>query len=323
MKPSPPNPAALLDLKISPQLRPGPEHGETTPPLPNSPQTAKAKGPTPEPEDRGYRLHRRFDRIGRLVGDAGMHRLFGAHVMVFGQGGVGSWISEALARSGVGRLTIVDFDVVCVTNANRQVHALRGHTGRPKVEIMAERLRAIHPACRVEAIAKFYNFESSEAFFEQSPDLVVDAIDNLSAKAHLIATCRSKSVPLVVSGGASGRLDPTQIRQSDLAKVRDDPFIAATRKILRQKYNFPAAPKSWDIPCIHSLEACADPIELHYDGGQGFRCVCPQGQNSPHSCDARNVIYGTAGFVTGAFGFACAAAAVQRLLQDRSPPPKP
>lgn len=272
----------------------------------------------PGEESRGYRLHRRFDRIGRLVGDQSMARLFDAHVMVLGQGGVGSWCAEALARSGVGRITLVDFDVVCVTNANRQVHALRGATGRPKVELMAERLRAIHPGCKVQALSLFYNHESSAQILAHAPELVVDAIDNLSAKAHLIAACKERGLPIVVSGGASGRMDPTQIRRSDMAKVRDDPFLAATRKILRQRYDFPAAPRDWKIPAIHSLEPCADPHSLSYDQGQGFRCVCPQGQDSPHSCDSRNIIYGTAGFVTGSFGFACASAAVSMLLDPQA-----
>lgn len=270
----------------------------------------------PEDETRGYRLHRRFDRIGRLVGDENMAKLFGSHVMVLGQGGVGSWSAEALARSGVGRITLVDFDVVCVTNANRQVHALRGATGTPKVELMAERLRSIHPGCKVNALQIFYNHETSDEILAHQPDLLIDAIDNLSAKAHLIASAKAREIPIVVSGGASGRMDPTAIRNADMAKVRDDPFLAATRKILRQRHDFPAAPKTWDIPAIYSLEPCASPHTLSYDQGQGFRCVCPQGQDSPHGCDSRNVIYGTAGFVTGSFGFALASVAVSTLLSD-------
>jgi tRNA A37 threonylcarbamoyladenosine dehydratase len=270
--------------------------------------------PAADEESSGYRLHRRFDRMGRLIGDDKMRRLLGAHVMVFGQGGVGSWAAEALARSGVGRLTIVDFDVVCVTNANRQLHAMRGTTGRPKVEVMAERLRQIHPGCTVTAIAEFYNRDSSAKLLSAKPDLVIDAIDNVSAKAHLIASCWQSNTPLIVSGGASGRLDPTQIRESDMSEVRDDAFVAATRKVLRRRFALPSAGTPWGIRCIHSQEPISEPIELHYDLGMGFQCVCPNGDNSLHSCDSRNVIYGTAGFVTGAFGLACAAAAVRLLI---------
>ncbi len=273
----------------------------------------------PQPEvanevpESDYKLHRRFDRIGRLCGDAGMQKLFQSHVMVIGQGGVGSWTAEALVRSGVGKVTIVDFDLVCVTNANRQLHAMRGTTGKPKVDIMGERLRLINPRCEVVCERAFYNAESSARLLGMAPDLVVDAIDNLTAKTHLIATCYRQKLPLIVSGGASGRMDPTQIRQSDMTEVKGDPFIAATRKILRQRHDMPRK-GLWNIPTVHSLEPPQDPVELHYDGGQGFRCVCPQGQNNLHTCEHRNVIYGTAGFVTGAFGLACAGAAVRSLL---------
>lgn len=264
----------------------------------------------PEPE---ARLHRRFDRMGRLVGDPGMRRLLASHVMVLGLGGVGSWTVEALARAGVGRLTIVDFDLVCVTNANRQLHAVRGTTGKPKAEVMAERVRAIHPRCRVEAVRSFYEAETSADLLGRAPDLVVDAIDNLTAKAHLLASCRARGLPVVLSGGASGRLDPTQIRVADLTEVRGDPFLAALRKLLRRHHGLPST-GPWGLPAVHSLEAPAMPESLAYDDGAGFRCVCPQGDNGKHTCDARNLIYGTAGFVTGSFGLACAGAAVRALL---------
>lgn len=275
--------------------------------------TAPAETHVP-PVSESYRLHRRFDRMGRLVGDAGMERLFASHVMVVGLGGVGSWAAESLVRSGVGTLTIVDFDLVCVTNANRQLHAMKGTTGKPKADVMAERLRRINPRCEVRSERVFYNESTSESLLGAAPELVVDAIDNLGAKSHLISTCRARGLPVVVSGGASGRMDPTQIRESDLAHVRDDPFLAATRKLLRKRHEFPRGDQPWGIRAIHSLEPATDPIELHYDEGAGFRCVCPQGNNGMHSCDRRNVIYGTASFVTGTFGLACAAAAVRLLL---------
>ena len=277
-----------------------------------------------DPVARGdFRLHRRFDRMGRLVGDAAMSRLFASHVVVVGIGGVGSWAAESLVRSGVGRISVVDFDLVCVTNANRQLHALKGTTGRPKVEVMAERLRLIHPRCEVRAIREFYSEGTSAAILgegspEGPPDLVIDAIDNLAAKTHLIATCRARGIPLVISGGASGRMDPTQIREADLTKVQGDPFIAATRKILRQRHGFPRSDARLGLPTIHSVEAPAAPQTLAYDQDGGFQCVCPQGQNSPHSCEHRSVIYGTASFVTGAFGLACAAAAVRTLLEPEA-----
>lgn len=276
---------------------------------------AAAEPKLEDDETSTYKLHRRFDRMGRLIGDAAMERLFASHVMVIGLGGVGSWAAESLARSGVGKLTIVDFDLICVTNANRQLHSLRGTTGKQKAAVMAERLRLINPRLEVIAEPVFYNAESSDALLAHGPDLVVDAIDNLAAKTHLIATCRARKISTIVSGGASGRMDPTQIRISDLNQVGHDPFLAATRKLLRRNYEFPQGDKeAWGITAIHSLEAPQDPVDLHYDNGEGFRCVCPHGGNDLHGCMHRNVIYGTASFVTGAFGLACASAAVRSLL---------
>jgi len=287
------------------------------PKLPEAPPQAPAPTSSEAEEGEPYRLHRRFDRMGRLLGDDGMSRLFRSRVVVIGIGGVGSWAAESLARSGVGRISLVDFDLVCVTNANRQLHALKGTTGKPKVEVMAERLRLIHPKCEVVAVREFYNEGNSDTILGPAgdpPDLVIDAIDNLAAKTHLIASCRARGIPLIISGGASGRLDPTKIRESDLTQVQSDPFIAATRKILRRSHDFPKGDGDWGLRTIHSTERPAAPRALAYDGDEGFQCVCPQGQNSPHSCEHRSVIYGTASFVTGAFGLACAAAAVRTLL---------
>lgn len=287
-----------------------------TPPV----EVAQVAAAAAEEVETSYRLHRRFDRMGRLVGDRGMARLFGSHVMVIGLGGVGSWAAESLVRSGVGRISLVDFDLICVTNANRQLHAMRGTTGRPKVEVMAERLRLVNPACEVRAIRAFYEESSSASILGGSPDLVIDAIDNLTAKTHLIASCRARALPLVVSGGASGRMDPTRIREADLTRTAGDPFLAATRKLLRQNHGFPRGEEFWGISAVYSEEPAAAPLALDYDGGEGFRCVCPQGQDSPHSCEHRSVIYGTASFVTGAFGLACAAAATRALIAAPSAP---
>ena len=260
-----------------------------------------------------YRLHRRFDRIGRLAGDPAMERLFGATVTVIGLGGVGSFAAESLARSGVGHLRLVDFDLVCVTNANRQLHAMKGTTGKAKVEVMAERLARINPSAVVTPRREFYNADTSASLLDSRVDVVVDAIDNLAAKSHLIATCRERGLPIIVSGGASGRMDPTAIRRGDLAEVTGDPFLKAPRKLLRKHHGFEAA-APWKIPTVFSTEPCANPRPLDYDEGTGFVCVCPQGDNGMHTCDQRNLIYGTASFVTGAFGLACAAAAVERLV---------
>ena len=268
-----------------------------------------------QPTESNYVLHRRFDRMGRLVGDENMSRLFNSHVMVIGLGGVGSWAAESLARSGVGKLTLIDFDEICITNANRQLHALQGLVGHKKARVMAERLRKVNPQAEVVDLPVFYNEETSAQIFSQQPDLILDAIDNLTAKAHLIATAKEKGIPLISSSGAAARLDPLQVRLTDMSETHTDPMAAQLRKILRQKHAFPRK-GSFGVPCVFSAEAPMVPVDLHYDKGEGFKCVCPQGQRDLHSCDKRNVIYGTASFVTGAFGLAMSSWAVRQILKE-------
>jgi tRNA A37 threonylcarbamoyladenosine dehydratase len=267
-----------------------------------------------------YRLHRRFDRMGRLVGDQKMKRLMESHVAVIGLGGVGSWAAESLVRSGVGEVTLVDFDEICVTNINRQLHALSANVGSPKAEVMAARMKQINPRVRVNAIHRFYNAESAEEIFARPPDHVIDAIDNMTAKSHLLVFCRERGLPVVSSTGSGGRLDPTQIKVADLANTEVDPLARELRKILRQKHGFPSADgQPFGITAVYSTEPYTDPIDLHYDGGKGFRCVCPQGDNPYFQCERRNVIMGNASFVTGTFGFICASLVVRALIGETPP----
>ena len=268
---------------------------------------------TQQPQENAYVLHRRFDRMGRLVGDAGMEKLFKTHVMVIGLGGVGSWAAESLMRSGVGKLTVVDFDEICITNANRQMHALQGLVGKKKAQVMAERMRKINPQAEVQEIVQFYNQENSESILGHNPDFVIDAIDNLTAKAHLLATCKARGIPGITSAGAGARINPLAVKLLDLAETHSDPLAHQMRKILRQKYDF-ASEGSFGIPCVFSDEVPMKPAELKYDNGQGFKCVCPQGQNDLHSCDNRNMIWGNASFVTGNFGLVAASWVVRQVV---------
>jgi tRNA A37 threonylcarbamoyladenosine dehydratase len=256
---------------------------------------------------------RRFDRMARLVGDEGLQGLLHAHVMVVGLGGVGSYAAEMLARSGIGRLTLVDFDEICITNVNRQLHALQGTIGKAKAQVLAERFSRINPKAEFVPLTRFYNPESSEELLAWRPNYVLDAIDSVTAKAHLLATCRQKAIPVVSSAGAGGRIDPTRIRIADLAATTVDPLARMMRSILRSQYGFPAE-QLFGIPCVYSLEPCRPPQALAYDEGKGFRCVCPQGQNEFWTCDNRNLIHGTAGFVTGAFGFTAASVLVRHVV---------
>lgn len=265
-------------------------------------------------EASNFRLHRRFDRAARLFGENGMARLSRAHVMVFGMGGVGSYAAEALVRSGVGRLTLVDFDSVCVTNVNRQLHALKGTFGKSKVELMAERCRLINPDAKIEAISTFYNADTSAELLPEDspPDFVVDAIDNMKAKLHLLATCVERNIPVVSSMGAAGRLDPTQIRLVELCKTYNDPFAKDVRKLLRLKHGIDTS-KPCGVICVFSPERRQNPKPLSYDKG-GFLCVCPGKANEFHTCDHRTQIDGTAGFVTSVFGMTAASAVVRSLI---------
>jgi len=280
--------------------------------FPTAPHEAVPAGAKPAGD---FKLHRRFDRAARLFGEGGMERLSHAHVVVFGLGGVGSWAAEQLARAGVGRLTLVDFDAVCATNVNRQLHAMKGTLGKSKAQLMAERCRLIHPEARVDAVELFYNEETSAQLLPpgEEPAFVVDAIDNMKAKLHLLATCVARSIPVVSSMGAAGRLDPTQVRLAELCETYNDPFAKDVRKLLRLKHGVDTS-----VPCgvrvVFSPERRFNPEPLSYDHGTGFLCVCPSRENDFHTCDHRTRIDGTAGFVTATFGMVAASAVVRSLI---------
>lgn len=289
-----------------------PEPIAAVPPPPPPPGAADFVAP----EETTYRLHRRFDRLGRLYGDAAVERLMGARVAIFGLGGVGGWAAESLARSAIGHLTLVDFDDVCITNSNRQIQAMRGGVGKPKATLLAERLQNINPSAKIEAKRAFYKAENADEMLtppwgEGDYDFVIDAIDNLTAKAHLIATCHARGIPVIASMGAAGKMDPTRIRKSDLADTQVCRLARDLRKLLRKNHGFPAK-GPMGVQAVWSDEARAWPKALSYDGGKGFKCVCPH-RSPEHGCDSRALIDGTASFVTGSFGLACASHVINTL----------
>jgi len=255
--------------------------------------------------------HRRFDRTARLLGDAGVARLAASTVTVFGVGGVGSAAAEALVRSGVGRVILVDYDRICVTNVNRQLHAMKGTLGKPKVSVMAERLRLINPDAVIDARAEFYSAETSARLLVPEPDVVIDAIDNMAAKMHLIATCLRDRLRCVSAMGAAARLDPTQVRIGDLSETRVDPFARDLRKTLRRKHAIDCT-RHVGVWAVFSDEPPIAPQALAYDDG-AFRCVCPGGDNGVNDCEHRNRIEGSVAFVPQAFGAAAASLAVKLL----------
>jgi len=240
-------------------------------------------------------------------------------VTVFGVGGVGSHAAEALVRTGVGRVILVDYDRICVTNVNRQLHATKPTLGKSKVEVMAERLRQINPDATIESRGEFYNAENSARLLAPEPDVVVDAIDNMAAKMHLIATCVRDKLRIVSAMGAAARIDPTMVTAGDLGETRMDPFARDLRRNLKSKHGIDCS-KRIGVWAVFSDEPPIAPQELAYDDG-AFRCVCPGGHNGKNDCEHKNRVEGSTAFVPAVFGATCASLAVKLLLG--LPMPKP
>lgn len=252
--------------------------------------------------DQGY--YDRFGGVGRVLGASALDTLRTSHVAVIGIGGVGSWTAEALARTGVGMMTLVDLDDVCVTNTNRQVLALTSTVGRPKVEVMRERMLAIAPEMKVEAIQDFYTPDTADALLARGYDVVIDAIDAYRDKLDLIRRAKQQRVPLVVVGGAGGRWDPSRIQRADLNRSQGDALLKRLRRDLRGQPNFPRE-RSWGIPTIFTDEPRSFP------GADGEPCATPS-QNARMDCREG---LGALTWVTGSMGFWAASAAVELMLK--------
>jgi tRNA A37 threonylcarbamoyladenosine dehydratase len=250
---------------------------------------------------------RRFGGIARLYGDGALARLERAHACVVGVGGVGSWAAEALARSGVGRLTLIDLDHVAESNINRQVHALDPTLGQAKVLAMRERLQAINPRARIDAVEDFVCADNAHALLAGC-DLVIDAIDNVRAKVAIVLACRAARVPLVMAGGAGGKADPTRIRIDDLARTEQDPLLAKVRRRLRAEHGFSRNPKRvFGIPAVYSTEPLRYPAATceTVRGPQGLACAG----------------YGSSVAVTASVGLFASARAIELLLKSQPPTP--
>ncbi|MFZ9682452.1 MAG: tRNA threonylcarbamoyladenosine dehydratase [Cephaloticoccus sp.] len=251
----------------------------------------------------------RFGGIGRLYGRPGLARLYEAHVAIVGVGGVGSWVVEGLARSGVGALTLIDLDDVCVTNVNRQLPALDGQVGRPKVEVLAERVRLINPGCRVTAAQEFFTAASAGRLLAGRFDFIVDAIDTMSQKALLIAESVQRGFPVLTVGGAGGRRDATQVRAGDLGDAWGDELLRQVRRKLRRDHGFSAGDQKgrmhFGVRCVWSSEPQVFPwadgtCQVEPEPGTNLKLDCESG-------------FGTAAFVTGAFGLAAAGEVVRHI----------
>lgn len=253
---------------------------------------------------------RRFGGIERLYGKAAVPVLRDMHVFIAGVGGVGSWVVEALARSGVGRLSFIDGDTVDITNTNRQLHTLGDTFDRPKVAVMAERVRQINPACEVNAIEQYLNMENMVHHLDRGYDYVVDALDSIKFKSNMIAWCKRNKMPIVATGGAGGLTDPRMIHVADLSKTYNDPLAAKVRGRLRSEFGFSRNPgRSFGVECVFSSQQQLYP---RADGSVGHEKPGIHGV----SLDCR-FGYGSASFVTAAFGFMAASRAINKTLKKR------
>ncbi|HXK55220.1 MAG: tRNA cyclic N6-threonylcarbamoyladenosine(37) synthase TcdA [Gammaproteobacteria bacterium] len=250
---------------------------------------------------------RRFGGIARLYGEEGLARLSQAHVCVVGIGGVGSWAAEALARSAVGEVTLIDLDHVTESNVNRQIHALDGEFGRPKVDAMARRLRAINPVCQVHPVEEFVEQNNLDLLIDGRLDYVVDCIDTYRTKAALIAHCRRRRIPVITVGGAGGQVDPLKITVADLSRSEQDPLLSKTRKLLRREYAFSRNPKRrFSVPCVYSCEQQRQPE------GEG-REVCG-GESAGIGITGLNCAgYGSSVAVTATFGLVAVSHVLSRI----------
>jgi tRNA A37 threonylcarbamoyladenosine dehydratase len=250
----------------------------------------------------------RFLGIDRLYGAGSAARLTRTHACVIGIGGVGSWVVEALARSGVGRLTLVDADEVCLGNTTRQLHALDGEYGRPKVVVMAERARRIHPGIDVDAVEQFLTPSNLASLLGRGYDLVIDCCDAFRVKVETIAWCRRRKLPLITCGSAGGRTDPTLVAVRDLSRTEHDALLALVRKKLREEFNFPRGPKRYfGVQAVYSRE------NVRYPQADGSVCGLRPAAGGATKLDCGGGL-GAATHVTAAFAFAAVSRAIPRLL---------
>ncbi|WP_028111567.1 tRNA cyclic N6-threonylcarbamoyladenosine(37) synthase TcdA [Ferrimonas kyonanensis] len=251
----------------------------------------------------------RFGGIGRLYGAAALQHFSQAHVCVVGIGGVGTWVAEALARSGIGELTLIDLDDICITNSNRQCHALTQTIGQSKVAVMAQRIRDINPDCKVNEVEEFVDSDNLFELIDDGLDYLVDCIDSVKAKAALIAHCKRRKIKLVTVGGAGGQMDPTRVQVADLAKTYQDPLAAKVRNLLRRDYNFSKNPKRrFQVECVFSDE------QLKYPGADGQICLAKGAAEGPKAMDCASG-FGAVTPLTGTFGFVAASRVLIKLAE--------
>lgn len=257
-------------------------------------------------------LHR-FSRTELLIGSKGLATLADKHVMICGIGGVGSYAAEALGRAGVGKISLVDFDDICLTNINRQIHALSSTVGQQKVDVMAARLRDINPAATIVPVKEFFCRENADRLLAPRPDYVLDAIDHFTAKTALITICRQQGIPIISSMGAANKLDPTKIEVSDISSTRNCRMARSMRKILKN------AGIVSDVQVVYSTELHRE-LDPATSTGCGTDCICPNQSEQTFRCEHRRVILGSISYIPSIFGLTMAGTVINELLKLHHPP---
>lgn len=248
---------------------------------------------------------REFDGVGRALGEPVAQQLRSAHVVVVGVGGVGSWAVEGLARSGIGKITMIDMDHVAASNVNRQVHAMQSTIGALKIQVMADRIADINPHCAVELIDDFVTVRNVEQLLSTAANLIIDATDQASVKAAMIVHCRPRKQPIIMCGAAGARTNPLALQQADLARTTGDALLARVRKILRQEHGFSRDTKRpIRVQAIYSTE--------HPQG------VLPDDSAMQNTDDLPSAQLACSGYgslvtVTATMGFSAAAATISVL----------
>ncbi len=249
----------------------------------------------------------RFSGVARLHGETAFNKLQNAHVCVIGIGGVGSWVAEALARSGVGELTLIDADDICVTNINRQIHAVTETIGQEKVRAMADRVKSINPVCQVNEETSFFLPSTAEKLLSPKYDFVVDAIDSIKHKCLLIAMCKQQDINMITIGGAGGKVNIADIQVKDLGRSYDDRLLCKLRKELRNKYGFPRFKnKKFHVQCVFSPEM----PELPWCDVEGKE------QQTSLKLDCNNG-FGTTMMVVSIFGITAAHYVVNWIIENK------
>lgn len=255
-------------------------------------------------------FERRFGGVRRLYGAAAVERFRRAHVCVIGIGGVGAWAAEALARSAIGRLTLIDPDHLAESNINRQLHALTDTLGQSKIDAMRARIHGINPTCEVTGVETFLEPGNVAELLAGPFAYVLDAIDNARAKVALIAHCRRLRVPLVCIGAAGGQADPGRVQVADLSRTTEDPLLAKVRATLRREHGFPReAGRKFGVECVYSTEP------LRYPGDEGGACFERPPDARIHGLNCAG--FGSSVCVTATFGLRAAARVLDLLATRR------